>query len=190
MECNNGFETLLSSLIFYRLDRSRWRFFLKAKRTKSSDLKVEKPAFLVCYLWGSMELLGCFFTLVKGKSSNFRLLAHSMFQGLELRDWMNSHSMEIKCHFLPAKHHVGNGFLYTMCCFCCEFVFAVLTVYSEVCDSGQQKIEQLVSSYVWSFRNCCWRLSRPWCFKRNTAERRASILSTFYNVSFVLMKSM
>ena len=144
------------------------------------------------------------FSLVKWKSSNFRLLAHSnsMFQGLELQDWMNSHSMEIKCNFLPTKHHVGkDGFLYTMCfllqiCFLHYSLFILRLViqvskrYSNWFLAMCVLLGIVADDYLDLEQSFRFNVRRKHtCFKRNTAER-AKGFHTFYNVSFVLMKSM
>lgn len=83
--------------------------------------------------------------------------------------------------------------------------FAVLPVYFEVCETGQPKIEQLVSiamcGTLGSVADDYLDLEQLFGFSvgrdnihasRETRrrEQRASIFSTFYNVSFVLMKSM
>lgn len=115
-------------------------------------------------------------------------------------------SIEIKCHFLPAKHHVGNGFLlYTMCFFVVNlflqyslsilrFVIQVSKRYSNywflamcgplgIVAEDYLDLEQLFGFSVGRKNIHASRETRR-------REQRASILSTFYNVSFVLMKSM
>ncbi len=89
-----------------------------------------------------------------------------------------------KCHFLFAKHHVYATGSFTRCFFVANlFLQYVVPVHFEVqiCDLGQQKIQQLTSSYVCSSRNRCWRswrLSRPWrvvwihCLEKHGAETK------------------